>query len=181
MATKYAITPTGTLNYPYIVEPDFEFDANGVYHTKLELPLGEAEAIVEAIHKVRDTFIQEVKETKTKGKAPKEGPLPYETQDNGTVLFKFKLKASVKTATKEFTQKPVLRAPDGSELTVRPGNGSTAKIAYEIVPFYNPALGVGIQLRLRGVKVIELIELSRGGSNFFGDDNEEESSFEGNF
>ena len=98
----------------------------------------------------------------------------YPSGDDLRNKFRFKLKATCKRKDGvEFSQKPVLKAPDGSDLNLRPSNGSLAKVAYEIVPFYNPALGCGVQLRLRGVKVTQLVEYSKGGDNMFGSDNEE--------
>lgn len=176
---KYPVTPVGKLVYPYILEPDTEFDPEGVYHTKLALSIDEADALVEAINAARDTLSAEVQSKDSKKRAPKHGPLPYQVnQEDMTVEFKFKLKRTGKRRDGvEFTQQPVVRAPDGSNLQVRPANGSLGKIAYEIVPFYNAALGCGVQLRLRGVKVTQLVEFgSAGGDDMFGEEPTSESA-----
>lgn len=169
---KYLVTPAGKLVYPYILEPDTEFDPEGVYHTKLSLPIDEAQSLVEAIDAAREALSLEVQSKDLKKRAPKMGPLPYAVnQDDMTVEFKFKLKRTGKRRDGlAFTQQPVVKAPDGSPLTIRPANGSVGRVAYEIVPFYNAALGCGVQLRLRGVKVTQLVEFGQGGDDMFGDD-----------
>jgi len=175
MATKYSVTPVGKLVYPYLIEPDTEFDANGVYHTDLELSIPDGEEIVNAIVEAQAKLSEDTQARDPKKRIPKAGPMPYSiNQEDMTIKFRFKLKATGKRKDGvEFSQKPVLKAPDGSDLNLRPSNGSLAKVAYEIVPFYNPALGCGVQLRLRGVKVTQLVEYSKGGDNMFGSDNEE--------
>ena len=183
MATKYSVTPIGKLVYPYLIEPDTEFDAGGVYHTDLELSIPEAEELVEAIADAQSKMRDEVQSRDAKKRTPKDGPMPYTVnQENMTVKFRFKLKATGKRKDGlEFEQKPVLKAPDGSDLNIRPSNGSLAKIAYEIVPFYNPALGCGVQLRLRGVKVTQLVEYAKSGDDMFGADDDTSNSELGDF
>lgn len=172
MATKYPVTNEGELLYPYILEPDYEFDSAGVYHTKLVLPLdNDAQELIDSIDQAQQKIAEDTQ--KKTGRRVKMCPyMPYSVDTEAlTVTLKFKMKAQGKTRDgKEFTQKPVVRAPDNSELTIRPGRGSKAKVAFEIVSFYNAAQGAGVQLRLRGVKVTDLVLPQAGGYNFFGDE-----------
>lgn len=163
---KYPLTPVGRLVYPYLLEPDTEFEASGVYHTKFALPIDEAEPLVEAIVAAQ-AYMAEETAKRNKGKQPKAGPLPYYVdQDAMEVVFKFKQKAVISTG---HEIKPVIKAPDGSLLTIKPGNGSKGFIAYEIVPFWNASQGCGVTLRLRGVKVTELVEIG-ASTDMFGDE-----------
>jgi hypothetical protein len=92
--------------------------------------------------------------------------LPYkvslddEGMEEGTE-FHFKLKASGTNGRtgQTFTQRPVVVGPDRTPLpsTIKVGNGSIGRVAYEIAP-YEHGTSLGIQLRLRMVQVLKLIE-----------------------
>ena len=76
-------------------------------------------------------------------------------------MFHFKLKASgVNGKTGEtFTQKPVVVGPNKAPIpnNIKISNGSTGKVAYEVAPYLH-GQSLGLQLRLRMVQVLNLIE-----------------------
>ena len=85
----------------------------------------------------------------------------YEDKDGnptGKTLFVFKQKATAtaKDGTK-LTFKPALYDSRGNVIHPKDiGFGSVVRAAFEIVPYCNPSSGAGVQLRLRGVQIIEL-------------------------
>ena len=73
------MTPKGTAVYPWLSRPDTQFDAEGVYKTKLKLPADEGKALAERIRKVaNDEF----------GNKAAKARMPFETDDEtGELVF----------------------------------------------------------------------------------------------
>jgi len=46
-------------------------------------------------------------------------------------------------------------------------SGTTGRVSFEACPFYQPAIGAGITLRLKAVQILDLVE-SGGSANSFG-------------
>ena len=171
--TRPAVSKTtpGTLVYPWLNKADTKFNAEGLYHTKIRLPAEVALPLVNELTNIRDERANAL--TKQTGKRAKLAQLPWEISEDGqTVEFKFKLNATgVNRSTNQpFEQKPVIYGPDGKVTEALVTNGSTALVAYEPVIFANAAIGVGLTLRLKAVKVLEFAAMAASASSVFGDD-----------
>jgi len=160
------ITKVGESEWPYLDKADYQFDHRGIFHTKLILPLHDAEPEINYI----DGLIKSLKEdwAKTHGVAKKmpELKLPYEKLGD-TVKFNFKLYASnQKKDGSTFTQRPDLKDRDNQSFPKdqQIWSGSTMRIAYEPVPYCQSGTGMGVSLRLKGAQIIELKQ--GGGIDF---------------
>lgn len=175
-------TPAGIAVYPWLVEPDTKFNADGEYRTKLRLPKSEVGEIInkidaaaaEALATAKEDICKKAKNKKEeKEKLAKCVPadLPYKDvidddgNETGEVELNFKMKAKVKTKSgKIFEQRPQLFDAKGKpikeDITIY--SGSTIKVAFQIVPFFTPLVGAGVSLRLRAVQIIDLVS---GGGN----------------
>jgi len=169
--TKYAVTPKGEFHWAHVGTPDTTFKAEGQFHVKLQLAGQDADIMREAVDKAHADWKSEV--NKTKGQKSYQEFLPYKVVlgDDGMesgIQFHFKMKASgVNSRTGEaFTQRPMVVGPDKTPLptNIKIANGSTGKVAYEMAP-YQFGTGLGVQLRLRGVQVLHLIEWNGEGGD----------------
>lgn len=158
-------SPVGEAKYPWVTQPDYKFNPDGLYHTELIVPKDKAE---EHINNIKDVIAKEVQ--KHHQNKPddistiKRAPLPYTENADDTVTFKFKMKASgINSKTKQpFTQKPNI--VDG-ELNPFPEDknifgGSMIRVNYEPVGYNVSGTGVGCTLRLKTVQVIKHVDSS---------------------
>lgn len=160
------VTETGIAIFPYLIEPDTEYNTDGEYKVKLRLTpdadvfdskrksLGAFQAFLD---EMLEKSVEKAKQ-ENKGRI-KEADAPYTIdEDNGDLLVNFKLKASGTTRDgKEFTQAPALfdakgKPFDGDAIW----GGSRIKVSFEVVPFYTKLIGAGITLRLKAAQIIEL-------------------------
>ena len=167
---KYAVTPKGQFHWAHVGTPDTTFKAEGQFHVKLQLSGEEAETMRGAVDKAHADWKSEV--NKTKGQKSYQEFMPYKVvlgedgMESG-IQFHFKMKASgVNSRTGQaFTQRPMVVGPDKTPLptNIKIANGSEGKVAYEMAPYQHGA-SLGIQLRMRGVQVLNLIEWNGGNS-----------------
>lgn len=165
MAAKTMVSPQGKLKWAHIFVPDTKFKSEGQYHTKLEVPVEAGSELKDSIDRVYENWKKDI--LATKGDKNYREFLPYKIlQDEEgletDISFHFKMKASgVNNKTgKPFTQRPFVIGPDKTPITNVEGmigNGSTAKIAYEFFP-YEFGTSIGVQLRLRGIQVLDVVE-----------------------
>ena len=83
----------------------------------------------------------------------------YKINKDGTVEFKFKLKAKVvmRDGT-DFEQRPKILLADKTIAEKQPVySGSKMKIAFQAMSWANPMQGVGVSLRLKAVQLIEIV------------------------
>ena len=123
-----------------------------------------AELVKEALVKLK------TKNKKAKESDVKRSVLPYKAacddqgEETGEIELGFKQKAIIKNAKGEtFELCPKVFDASGKELIKTPAiyGGSILRVAYQIVPYNVPALGVGASLRLNAVQIIKLV--SGGG------------------
>jgi hypothetical protein len=138
--------------------------AEGLYHVKLILKDKEAEDFQEMVDNAHNTWKERCLSENPKGGWKEWLPYKSKTDEEGMeigTMFHFKLKASgVNSKTGEtFTQKPVVVGPNKAPIpnNIKVANGSTGKVAYEIAPYLH-GQSLGLQLRLRMVQVLNLIE-----------------------
>ena len=154
------ISVIGEASYPHLTKPDVRFNQDGEYKVTLKVSKSDATDMVKLFDQALDDSLAKAEE-KVKGKKVKEAPKPYTTEGDN-VFFKFKMKASgTNSKTKEkFTQRPTLF--DAKKNPINNGTviwgGSKMKVAYQLVPYYVPAIGAGVSARLKAVQVIKLVE-----------------------
>ena len=161
------VSPKGIASYPYLTHPDTKFNPDGEYKVSLIVASDDASKTIAFLTEKHRAAVAQVKKENA-GKRVKEGDLPIIENEDGTVTFKFKMKAKVIPKKGEpFEQQPALFDAKGKPLTgeTKVGGGSTIKVCYEVVPYYTAIAGVGISLRLKAVQIIELKEYSGGGGN----------------
>ncbi len=183
------VTPRGVAVWPRITgQPDTKFDDAGVWKITLRLKKGQAatDAFVEALEQRHTAAVaQAQKENPKAGKKLKIADQPWKDDideqgnETGDVLVNFKSKASgVTKEGKAWSRKPLVVDAKGTELasTISVGGGSEVRVAFEIMPFYAPAVGAGISLRMTGVQVLSLVVGGKADAKSLGF--EEEDGYE---
>ena len=148
MAQKITFsTPRGIAAYPYLSKPDFEYNPEGVYKTKLKMSAKDAAPLISSIEQAAaDEF----------GSKAKTARMPFKKLDD-TDEVEFATKSKFKPKVVDSTGKAI---PDTAIPPIY--GGSVIKAAGTIYP-YNQNGNVGISLQLGGVQIIELAE-SMGAS-----------------
>ncbi|WP_435088689.1 ssDNA-binding protein [Candidatus Pelagibacter bacterium nBUS_29] len=162
MNKEYQYSAFGEAKYPYVNQPDTEFNQDGVYHTKLLVDLEKARS---DIKKIDDVIAQEVKKqhdldpNKKIVKANK----PYKTIDDdlnipeGKVEFHFKSKFKPKLKDRK-------AEPLGDDIQV--WGGSILSVSYEPVGYNVAGTGIGCTLRMAGCQISKLEEGTSATSGF---------------
>lgn len=166
MASKYPVTAKGEFLWAHITAPDYSYKEEGQYHVKLIL---RGDAGNDMRKKVDESWESYSSQANPKGRLflPYKDHIASDGSQDG-YEFHFKMKASgVNSKTNEaYTQRPIVVGPDRKPIPsdVKVANGSTGKIAFEFAPFSTRGT-MGVQLRLRGVQVLELIEWNGGNDS----------------
>lgn len=168
-------TPICKFQYPKLVEPDTKFNPEGVYRLSGVMDAAAADGISTQL----DELLSRHKDS-LKAQAPTQKfklvELPWAFEDvDGKPCFiiKAKQKASgVDRDGRRWTAAPALFDAKGVAIKDRESlkdmwSGTTGRINFDACPFYNPALGAGVTLRLRGVQIIDLVE-GGGSAESFG-------------
>ena len=169
--TKIKTSPKGETVYPWLSQPDTQFNSDGVYHTKLLVSGDKAQETISVINNI---IAQEIAKqhqlTPNDIKPVNRAPLPYKILEDDRVEFNFKMKASgINSMTKQpFTQSP--RIVD-NQLNDFPKDknifgGSICKINYEPIGYNVAGTGIGCTLRLKAVQVMKLVEGSSATQGF---------------
>lgn len=193
---KYeVVTPIGALIGPCLLIPDTNFDEAGVYKTKLKAKASDPQAakFLELLEKVQqeehDRQVQEAEaKKKGSGKKVKLADLPVEeTNENGEqyLVFNFKSKASYtdRTTGQTVERKIALFDGKGKALThdLKIGTGTVARISVFVSSFYAAPVGAGVTLRIRAVKILELVEPPLPKASSYGFSLEEEAPDPGGY
>jgi hypothetical protein len=186
------VSPRGILKYPRLNEPDTKFKAEGEYSTKLVLTADEAAPLIEKLKTLHAAAVKEGKKAWSELKPPVQKKNPFKEVDfysddldadgneTGNVVFNFKLPATGKdkATNKTWTNKPALFDGKGTKLpqSVSVWGGSEGRISFEVMPFFVAAVGAGISLRLKAVKIAKLVQGGeRGAEGYgFGDDGDDD-------
>lgn len=147
-------TPTAELGYGYLRFPDTKFNPDGDYKQDFFLSPVDAKAFCE--------MIEGDPRATAKGKKVKVKP----TKVDGNFKFKTKQHAKVKSGDEVFEVKPRLyyvvdgKTVEYPEDAPTPYAGSKGQLEVEVVPF--EGFGGGISLRLRAVRLTEIVEGAKG-------------------
>ena len=158
---KTFTSPFGKAIYPHLTKCDVRFKPEGEF--KVDLELGEAPAnnLLKILKEYQAKAVSNAKDKTGKDKI-KVASLPYKKEDD-KYIFKFKMKASGtngKTG-ETFKQRPALF--DSELKPINPEDtsiwgGSILRVSFQPFPWFTPALGAGVSLRLKSVQVKELVE-----------------------
>ena len=142
------VSPVGTASWPWLNKPDVRFDADGIYHVKLVMSKEESKILEKVITPLMN--------------GGKHNPLKPEKDDQGNatenMVCQFKMKSQVKSRKGDFTQTPILLDKEGNRVEGTIGAGSKIKVAYQAVLFDQG--GGGVTLRLRKVRVLDMVEFA---------------------
>jgi len=167
MASNTITTKAGICQYPWLNKPDTKFDEGGVYSVNLELSAEDAADFIAAIDEQFTEFVAG-KKVELKKQNLKLHGFPWEEND-GTVMFKFKVKAQGKTKKGEvFERKPRLFDAQGDALVANVGGGSKVKVCCQPYFWYTASLGAGVTLQPKAVQVLELHTYGGSSAKGFG-------------
>jgi hypothetical protein len=143
MASKVTfVTAKGQCSYPYLNKADFQYDADGIFKTKLRMSEEDAAPLIADIKSViEDEF----------GSKAKTARVPY-VKDPETGVIEFTTKSKYKPPVVDSNGTPI--QPDAVPI-IR--GGSTIKLAGTISP-YNAGGNIGVSLHIGGVQIIQLSE-----------------------
>lgn len=145
-------TPAGIAQYPWLNQPDTQFDTTGQYKVNLRLSKAEAKTLVEAVKKAaNDAF----------GDKAKSATLPIvNDEETGDVIIKTKSKYQPSIC--DSTGKTI-----PTEALPRIFGGSEMKLAGTLFP-YTAGGRHGISMQLGAVQLIKLTENSNSAGINFG-------------
>jgi len=143
-------TPQGIAQYPWLNNPDTQFDAEGHYKCNLRLSEAEAKPLMDEVRKAaNDAF----------GDKAKSAALPFaKDAETGDVIVKTKSKFQPSVCDSSGKVVPAHNLP-------RIFGGSEVKLAGTLYP-YSKGNGHGISMQLGAVQLIKLSENSNTGHQF---------------
>jgi hypothetical protein len=168
-------TPKATLKYPKLIEPETKFTPEGHYKVTAVIPAEDAGPLADQL----DTLF-EAHKASLKAQAPGQKfkavdpSFGYEDID-GKPCFTISVKMKAKGVDRDgrsWSAVPALFDASGAPVKDREAlrgmwSGTTGRVSFEACPFYQPALGAGITLRLKAVQILKLVE-SGGSADSFG-------------
>jgi hypothetical protein len=168
-------TPIGVAVYPRLNEPDYKFDPAGTFSVTVRVAGDEGQVLKDKLDKQLDEWhAQNIKEKRKpnlkRADLTVKPALDDEGNETGELDFKFTMKHNVTTQSgKSWVQRPKLydsqgKGFDGPVI----GGGSKLVVNFVPAPYYAPAMGCGLKLRLNAVQIIELNEYKKGGAESLG-------------
>lgn len=169
------VTPKGSLLFPHIYEPE-QYEGKDVgYTVTIKFDQKETDALIAVI----DEELQNAKHSiklKPGQKWSAEPFLGYKEDKDGDIVFKFKANSHYTTKSGE-THKVTIPVFDAHGKPIKDplsiGNGTIAKVAYTLVPYWISKVVNGIKLRLDAVQIIDLKEYGQKDAKGFGFGEEE--------
>lgn len=156
-------TPKGRAVWPKLSEPDTKWNADGEYSVTLAVPLKDAQGLMTQIDEVWDENYAYAKAENKKARESVHRPYSAEEDEDGNetgnILFKFKMKARVKSRAtgKEIELTPKLFDATGAPCPgVNVGGGSTIRVNAKARGYYTGSIGAGVSLSLYGVQILDL-------------------------
>jgi len=144
------ISPIGVSSYPYLNKPDTCFDDDGIYHVKMLFTKKEVKLIQDIVEPLMDGGFYN----------PIKPELDEDDKPTGRYIVRFKMRAIMKINGERVSQKPILTDTTGNPVISNIGSGSKLRIAYQAVPF--DAGNGGVTLRMKAVRVVELVKYTPG-------------------
>lgn len=169
------VTPKGSLLFPHIYEPETYEGKDVGYTVNIKFDQKETDALIAVIDEELEKAKHSIK-LKPGQKWSAEPFMGYREDKDGDIVFKFKANSHYQTKSGELHKVtiPVFDAhgkPIKDPLSI--GNGTIAKIAYTLVPYWISKVVNGVKLRLDAVQIIDLKEYGQKDAKGFGFDEEE--------
>lgn len=169
------VTPKGSLLFPHIYEPETYEGKDVGFTVNIKFDQKETDALIAVIDEELEKAKHSIK-LKPGQKWSAEPFLGYKEDKDGDIVFKFKANSHYQTKSGEIHKVtiPVFDAhgtPIKDPLNI--GNGTIAKVAYTLVPYWISKVVNGIKLRLDAVQIIDLKEYGQKDAQGFGFGSEE--------
>lgn len=169
------VTPKGSLLFPHIYEPETYEGKDVGFTVNIKLDQKETDAFIAVIDKELEKAKHSIK-LKPGQKWSAEPFLGYREDKDGDIVFKFKANSQYTTKSGE-THKVKIPVFDAHgkpiKATLSIGNGTIAKVAYTLVPYWISKVVNGIKLRLDAVQIIDLKEYGEKDAKGYGFGEEE--------
>lgn len=164
------VTPKGSLLFPHIYEPETYEGKDVGYTVNIKFDQKETDALIAVIDEELEKAKHSIK-LKPGQKWSAEPFMGYREDKDGDIVFKFKANSHYQTKSGELHKVtiPVFDAhgkPIKDPLSI--GNGTIAKIAYTLVPYWISKVVNGVKLRLDAVQIIDLKEYGQKDAKGFG-------------
>jgi hypothetical protein len=168
-------TPKATLKYPKLIEPETKFSPEGHYKVTAIIPAEEAGHMADQLDALFEAHKASLKaqapSQKFKAVDPSFGYEEIDGKPCFTVSVKMKAKGMDRDG-RAWTASPALFDATGAPVRHRESlrsmwSGTTGRVSFEACPFFQPAIGAGITLRLKAVQIIDLVE-SGGSADSYG-------------
>jgi hypothetical protein len=168
-------TPKATLKYPKLIEPETKFSPEGHYKVTAVIPADEADymsAQLDTLYEAHKASLKaQAPGQKFKAVDPSFGYEDIDGKPCFTISVKMKAKGMDRDG-RSWSAVPALFDATGAPVKDRDAlrgmwSGTTGRVSFEACPFYQPALGAGITLRLKAVQILNLVE-SGGSADSFG-------------
>jgi hypothetical protein len=168
-------TPKATLKYPKLIEPETKFSPEGHYKVTAIIPAEKAGHMADQLDALFEAHKASLKaqapSQKFKAVDPSFGYEEIDGKPCFTVSVKMKAKGMDRDG-RAWTASPALFDATGAPVKHRESlrsmwSGTTGRVSFEACPFFQPAIGAGITLRLKAVQIIDLVE-SGGSADSYG-------------
>jgi hypothetical protein len=168
-------TPKATLKYPKLIEPETKFSPEGHYKVTAIIPAEKAGHMADQLDALFEAHKASLKaqapSQKFKAVDPSFGYEEIDGKPCFTVSVKMKAKGMDRDG-RAWTASPALFDATGAPVRHRESlrsmwSGTTGRVSFEACPFFQPAIGAGITLRLKAVQIIDLVE-SGGSADSYG-------------
>ena len=164
-----------SLLFPHIYEPETYEGKDVGFTVNIKFDQKETDALIAVIDEELEKAKHSIK-LKPGQKWSAEPFLGYKEDKDGDIVFKFKANSHYQTKSGEIHKVtiPVFDAhgtPIKDPLNI--GNGTIAKVAYTLVPYWISKVVNGIKLRLDAVQIIDLKEYGQKDAQGFGFGSEE--------
>nr|DAR13259.1 MAG TPA: DNA helix destabilizing protein [Caudoviricetes sp.] len=169
------VTPKGSLLFPHIYEPETYEGKDVGFTVNIKFDQKETDALIAVIDKELEKAKHSIK-LKPGQKWSAEPFLGYREDKDGDIIFKFKANSHYTTKSGE-THKVTIPVFDAHGKPIKDplsiGNGTIAKVAYTLVPYWISKVVNGIKLRLDAVQIIDLKEYGEKDAKGYGFGEEE--------
>ena len=168
-------TPKATLKYHKLIEPETKFSPEGHYKVTALIPAEDAGPLADQLDALYEAHKASLKaqapSQKFKAIDPSFGYQDIDGKPCFTISVKMKAKGMDRDG-RAWSAVPALFDATGAPVKHRESlrsmwSGTTGRVSFEACPFFQPAIGAGITLRLKAVQIIDLVE-SGGSADSFG-------------
>lgn len=167
-------TPKATLKYPKLIEPETKYNPEGHYKVTAVIPAEEAHVLADQLDELFEAHKASLKaqapSQKFKAVDPSFGFEDIDGKPCFTVSVKMKAKGMDRDG-RAWSASPALFDASGAPVKHRESlrnmwSGTTGRVSFEACPFFQPAIGAGITLRLKAVQIIDLVESGGSADNY---------------